>query len=154
MTRFNGKSSWWFIAFILVWTAVMFIIMLIPSPVALWIAGAGLLMSIFLISTLIRNHVDVFDDRVEICYGPMTIRITISSIRSVERSHCLLASTANSFDRVYITVRGIDCCDDTLVSLKDNDAFIEAVRDRLRDLRAEASDVSECAHPTSNAPWL
>ena len=128
MKRFYGKNAVWFYGVVLFYN-------LLPlwacfHPDFQWTAlMIGLYIFLYLfdllfIPIMVRNYVDVYDSYFIFRYGIWKDRIDLSAITVLEKSHCGLASSANSLDRIHIETDDKDF----YISLKDNDGFIKLIQ--------------------------
>ena len=82
--------------------------------------------NIIWIPVLIRNRVELYDDYFIFYYGFGKEKIFIKDILKIEKSNNSIASSANSLDRIHL----ITTQKDFYISLKNNDNFIDKIKQR------------------------
>lgn len=89
-----------------------------------WVAYFG--FNLFWIPIMINNKIELYEDYFIFHYGFGKERILIRDIIEIKKSRNLIASSANSTDRIHI----ITVEKNFFVSLKDNDGFIQEIKKR------------------------
>lgn len=132
MRRFRGKNAWWLILIfiisnilplnILFKADVTFDIVLLSTFLFYYIV-----FDVIFVPILIRNHIDLYEDYFIFYYGFSKRKVMIQKIKKIEKSRDMTASSANSLDRIYIETKD----DEFMISLKENNEFIEVIRNRM-----------------------
>lgn len=135
MRRYYGKNAWWFILIFIVFN-------LLPLPIffkdniefgIVSIITLLFYYSIFelvFVPLFVRNYIDLYDDYFWFYFGFSKRRVLIQDIKKIEKSRDMTASSATSLDRIYIVTKD----DEFMISLKQNDFFLEEIRRRIRNL--------------------
>lgn len=136
MKRFDGKTAWW------LWL-LFFIYNLIPVAIIVfdksfvWSVGtiigfvACYLLNIIWLPILIRDWADVYEDHFILYYGFSKFYIKIEDIISIKKSHNIVATTANSLDRIYVETKKKGF----YLSLYKNDEFIELINSKMDKIK-------------------
>lgn len=132
MRRFRGKNAWWLILIfiisnilplnILFKADVTFDIVLLSTFLFYYIV-----FDVIFVPILIRNHIDLYEDYFIFYYGFSKRKVMIQKIKKIEKNRDMTASSANSLDRIYIETKD----DEFMISLKENNEFIEVIRNRM-----------------------
>lgn len=130
MKRYSGKNAWWFILIFILFNLLPLSIFLyndvkldlILIIILLFYYGFDFIF----IPILVRNYINLYDDYFIIHYGFSKQKVMIDKVLKIEKSRDMIASSANSLDRILIKTKA----NDFMVSLKNNDDFIEAIRMR------------------------
>lgn len=130
MKKYEGKNAWWFIAIVVCYNIFpfgTFMDQITRSWFAVFIALFYYAGNLLMIPIIIQNKIELYDDYFLFYYGFSKQRIELSSIKQIEKSHNVIASSANSLDRIYIQTKDTDL----YVSLKKNREFIEEIKRRI-----------------------
>lgn len=123
--RYNGKNAWWFYGGIIAYNMLP-ILLLNGIKLELFVVVIFVLyylVNLIFIPVIVRNYVVLYDDYFIFYYGFNKQKIKIADIKQVEKSRNPIASSANSFDRIYIGTKN----EELYISLKENDKFIEVI---------------------------
>ena len=133
MIRFKGKIAIWFWILIVLCNVVCIYACIDKEANGGVVAGIiGLLVcNIIFLPMVIRNYVEVQEDKLIIAFGFSTETINISDITEMYESCNPLASTAASLDRVIIKAgsRMLMC------SVKEKTELFETVKEKNPNLK-------------------
>ena len=134
MKVYKGENAIYFILFIVLYNIIPLIFFVIEDCFSsIWMTVMWILYyacDIIWLPLFIRNYIELYDDHFLFYYGFLKERIDLKDIVQMERSRNLIASAANSLDRIHVvTVRK-----DFYIALKDNDGFIKDVFERKQNL--------------------
>lgn len=127
MKRYDGKNAWWFNLLFLLYNLLP-LILLYPKNTSVSIFMVIIFIFYYAfdfiwIPILVKNHVDLYDDYFLFYYGFSKRKVFLNELKKVEKRRDIIASSANSLDRIYIDTQD----GDFMISLKENDEFIEAI---------------------------
>lgn len=133
MKKYDGKNSWWLILIFIIYDILplgfflcgFFELFTNIWWLICWIFYYGL--NLVWVPVLIRNRVELFDSYFIFYYGFGKEIINIKDIIEINKSRNLIASSANSLDRIHILTKNKDF----YISLKDNDDFISEIKQRI-----------------------
>lgn len=91
--------------------------------------GATILVVLLIGSILLRTYYAIDGETLRIVSGPLTWRVRIDDISSIERTRCPLSSPALSLDRLRIRYGGKSI----LVSPAQRDRFVRALGREISD---------------------
>lgn len=133
MKVYQGKNAIWFFGIFIIYNLLPLIIFMGDSNVDnIWMLTIGgivyYLGNLLFIPTMIKNKIELYDDYFIFYYGFSKEKIVLKDILELKRSHSILASSANSLDRIHIETKNKEL----YVALKDNDGFINEVNKRIR----------------------
>lgn len=132
MRRFRGKNAWWLILIFII-SNILPLNILFKADVTFDIALLStfvfyyIVFDVIFLPILIRNHIDLYEDYFIFYYGFSKRKVMIQKIKKIEKSRDMTASSANSLDRIYIETKD----DEFMISLKENNEFIEVIRNRM-----------------------
>lgn len=141
MTKFKPlvDKLFWIISIptIVILTAVTTIIYISPAPLAVTIILLSDLFTVYFLISPLFGYVELRESSLFIKYGFFTKReIPYDKIRDTVKERKFISesmlSLKNAFEHVNIKYNTFDV---TTVSVKDNDAFITALKARLADSR-------------------
>lgn len=132
MIKYSGKNAWWLILIVVIYN-------LLP-PALIYLNPnedffAGYLFFVWILyysidcvwlPVMIRNRVELYDDYFIFYYGFTKEKIYLANLKKIEKSNNPIASSANALDRLHL----ITDDKDFYLALKNNDAFIEEIRQR------------------------
>ena len=133
--RFDGKTAWWLWLLFMLYNLIPVGIIVFDKDF-IWnleniISFAVLYaLNIIWLPILIRDWVDVYEDRFVFYYGFAKYVIYFDDIVSISKSHNPISATANSFDRIHIVTKKKGF----YLSLYKNDEFISEVSSKLKTL--------------------
>lgn len=131
--RFDGKTAWWLYLLLFVYNLIPIAIIVFDKKFE-WNVGTILgfvvcyLANIIWLPIMIRDFVDVYNDKFVFYYGFIKITIKYKDIVEIKKSHNPIAATANSFDRIHVVTKNKSF----YLSLYKNDEFIELVNSKIR----------------------
>ena len=133
MIKYEGKNSWWIILIFVIYNILPLVFILYEVSdlftniwwLLFWVFYYGL--NLIWIPVFVRNRVELFDNYFIFYYGFGKEKIVIKDILEINRSRNPIASSANSLDRIHIVTKDKDFC----ISLKDNDDFINEIKQRI-----------------------
>lgn len=133
MIKYEGKNSWWIILIFVIYNILPLVFILYEVSdlftniwwLLFWVFYYGL--NLIWIPVFVRNRVELFDNYFIFYYGFGKEKIVIKDILEINRSRNPIASSANSLDRVHIVTKDKDF----YISLKDNDDFINEIKQRI-----------------------
>lgn len=134
MKRFDGKTAWWLWMLFVVYNLVPISIVVLDKNFA-WSVETIIgfivcyMINLIWLPILIRDWVDVYDDRFIFYYGFSTYVIKFEDIESVKKSKNPISATANSFDRICVKTKKKTF----YLSLYKNDEFIELINSKMRE---------------------
>ena len=133
MIIYEGKNSWWIILIFVIYNILPLVFILYEVSdlftniwwLLFWVFYYGL--NLIWIPVFVRNRVELFDNYFIFYYGFGKEKIVIKDILEINRSRNPIASSANSLDRIHIVTKDKDF----YISLKDNDDFINEIKQRI-----------------------
>lgn len=133
MIKYEGKNSWWIILIFVIYNILPLVFILYEVSdlftniwwLLFWMFYYGL--NLIWIPVFVRNRVELFDNYFIFYYGFGKEKIVIKDILEINRSRNPIASSANSLDRIHIVTKDKDF----YISLKDNDDFINEIKQRI-----------------------
>lgn len=133
MIKYEGKNSWWIILIFVIYNILPLVFILYEVSdlftniwwLLFWVFYYGL--NLIWIPVFVRNRVELFDNYFIFYYGFGKEEIVIKDILEINRSRNPIASSANSLDRIHIVTKNKDF----YISLKDNDDFINEIKQRI-----------------------
>ena len=133
MIKYEGKNSWWIILIFVIYNVLPLVFILYEVSdlftniwwLLFWVFYYGL--NLIWIPVFVRNRVELFDNYFIFYYGFGKEKIVIKDILEINRSRNPIASSANSLDRIHIVTKDKDF----YISLKDNDDFINEIKQRI-----------------------
>ncbi|HIX80634.1 MAG TPA: PH domain-containing protein [Candidatus Erysipelatoclostridium merdavium] len=133
MIKYEGKNSWWIILIFVIYNILPLVFILYEVSdlftniwwLLFWVFYYGL--NLIWIPVFVRNRVELFDNYFIFYYGFGKEEIVIKDILEINRSRNPIASSANSLDRIHIVTKDKDF----YISLKDNDDFINEIKQRI-----------------------
>ena len=133
MIKYEGKNSWWIILIFVIYNILPLVFILYEVSdlftniwwLLFWVFYYGL--NLIWIHVFVRNRVELFDNYFIFYYGFGKEKIVIKDILEINRSRNPIASSANSLDRIHIVTKDKDF----YISLKDNDDFINEIKQRI-----------------------
>ena len=133
MIKYEGKNSWWIILIFVIYNILPLVFILYEVSdlftniwwLLFWVFYYGL--NLIWIPLFVRNRVELFDNYFIFYYGFGKEKIVIKDILEINRSRNPIASSANSLDRIHIVTKDKDF----YISLKDNDDFINEIKQRI-----------------------
>ena len=133
MLKYEGKNSWWIILIFVIYNILPLVFILYEVSdlftniwwLLFWVFYYGL--NLMCIPVFVRNRVELFDNYFIFYYGFGKEKIVIKDILEINRSRNPIASSANSLDRIHIVTKDKDF----YISLKDNDDFINEIKQRI-----------------------
>lgn len=133
MIKYEGKNSWWIILIFVIYN-ILPLVFILYEVSDLFTNIWWLLFLVFYyglnliwIPVFVRNRVELFDNYFIFYYGFGKEKIVIKDILEINRSRNPIASSANSLDRIHIVTKDKDF----YISLKDNDDFINEIKQRI-----------------------
>lgn len=132
MKVFKGKNAVWFILIFIIYN----VLPMISIDGNINITNKWVLIITFIfyycgdlifIPVIVRNKIVLYDDYFVFYYGFSTEKFYIKDIKEIKRSHNIIASSANSIDRIYISTKHKDL----YVSLQKNEEFIQQIKEKL-----------------------
>ena len=133
MERYKGKNAIWLILVFVFYNLLPIGIYFLTDGkenlynnwwLLIWVFYYS--FNIIWIPVLIRNRVELYDDYFIFYYGFGKEKIFIKDILKIEKSNNSIASSANSLDRIHL----ITTQKDFYISLKNNDNFIDKIKQR------------------------
>ena len=133
MERYKGKNDIWLILVFVFYNLLPIGIYFLTDDkenlynnwrLLIWVFYYS--FNIIWIPVLIRNRVELYDDYFIFYYGFGKEKIFIKDILKIEKSNNSIASSANSLDRIHL----ITTQKDFYISLKNNDNFIDKIKQR------------------------
>ncbi len=124
--KFKGKVDLW------IWIVLMFgevlILLALFSPEGGWIIGlvTAFFYNILILPFLIRNYVEVTDEKLTLVFGFSKESIVISEIVEVYRTHNPISSSAASLDRIVIKGK----YKSILCALKEREEFFNYLQEK------------------------
>lgn len=133
MIKYEGKNSWWIILIFVIYNILPLVFILYEVSdlftniwwLLFWVFYYG--FNLIWIPVFVRNRVELFDNYFIFYYGFGKEKIVIKDILEINRSRNPIASSANSLDRIHIVTKDKDF----YISLKDNDDFINEIKQRI-----------------------
>ncbi|WP_346678137.1 PH domain-containing protein [Erysipelatoclostridium sp. An173] len=133
MIKYEGKNSWLIILIFVIYNILPLVFILYEVSdlftniwwLLFWVFYYGL--NLIWIPVFVRNRVELFDNYFIFYYGFGKEKIVIKDILEINRSRNPIASSANSLDRIHIVTKDKDF----YISLKDNDDFINEIKQRI-----------------------
>lgn len=133
MIKYEGKNSWWILLIFVIYNILPLVFILYEVSdlftniwwLLFWVFYYGL--NLIWIPVFVRNRVELFDNYFIFYYGFGKEKIVIKDILEINRSRNPIASSANSLDRIHIVTKNKDF----YISLKDNDDFINEIKQRI-----------------------
>ena len=133
MIKYEGKNSWLIILIFVIYNILPLVFILYEVSdlftniwwLLFWVFYYGL--NLIWIPVFVRNRVELFDNYFIFYYGFGKEKIVIKDILDINRSRNPIASSANSLDRIHIVTKDKDF----YISLKDNDDFINEIKQRI-----------------------
>ena len=133
MIKYEGKNSWWIILIFVIYNILPLVFILYEVSdlftniwwLLFWVFYYGL--NLVWIPVFVRNRVELFNNYFIFYYGFGKEKIVIKDILEINRSRNPIASSANSLDRIHIVTKDKDF----YISLKDNDDFINEIKQRI-----------------------
>lgn len=133
MIKYEGKNSWWIILIFVIYNILPLVFILYEVSdlftniwwLLFWVFYYGL--NLIWIPVFVRNRVELFDNYFIFYYGFGKEKIVIKDILEINKSRNPIASSANSLDRIHIVTKDKDF----YISLKDNDDFINEIKQRI-----------------------
>lgn len=133
MIKYEGKNSWWIILIFVIYNILPLVFILYEVSdlftniwwLLFWVFYYGL--NLIWIPVFVRNRVELFDNYFIFYYGFGKEKIVIKDILEINRSRNPIASSANSLERIHIVTKNKDF----YISLKDNDDFINEIKQRI-----------------------
>ena len=133
MIKYEGKNSWWIILIFVIYNILPLVFILYEVSdlftniwwLLFWVFYYGL--NLIWIPVFVRNRVELFDNYFIFYYAFGKEKIVIKDILEINRSRNPIASSANSLDRIHIVTKDKDF----YISLKDNDDFINEIKQRI-----------------------
>ena len=133
MIKYEGKNSWWIILIFVIYNILPLVFILYEVSdlftniwwLLFWVFYYGL--NLIWVPVFVRNRVELFDNYFIFYYGFGKEKIVIKDILEINRSRNPIASSANSLDRIHIVTKDKDF----YISLKDNDDFINEIKQRI-----------------------
>ena len=133
MIKYEGKNSWWIILIFVIYNILPLVFILYEVSdlftniwwLLFWVFYYGL--NLIWIPVFVRNRVELFDNYFIFYYGFGKEKIVIKDILEINRSRNPIASSANLLDRIHIVTKDKDF----YISLKDNDDFINEIKQRI-----------------------
>lgn len=130
MKEYRGKNSWWLIIIVIIYNVIPLKgILKVDFSSNWWVVALYLAYcagNILMIPIIINNKIQLFDDYFIFYYGFSKEIIYLKDIVEIKKSHNIVASSANSLDRIHIVTKNKEM----YVSLKDNDGFIKTIKAR------------------------
>ncbi len=126
MKKYPGKNAAWFLIIIFVYQIIPLIVLMSAESFAVWLLIFLVIWYAFdflLLPITFRNYVLLNEDHFVFVYGFSKETVDIKDIKKIEKTHSVLASSANSLDRILIETKG----NTMMISLKDNDDFIKQI---------------------------
>ena len=133
MIKYEGKNSWWIILIFVIYNILPLVFILYEVSDLFtniwWLLFWGFYygLNLIWIPVFVRNRVELFDNYFIFYYGFGKEKIVIKDILEINRSRNPIASSANSLDRIHIVTKDKDF----YISLKDNDDFINEIKQRI-----------------------
>lgn len=133
MIKYEGKNSWLIILIFVIYNILPLVFILYEVSdlftniwwLLFWVFYYG--FNLIWIPVFVRNRVELFDNYFIFYYGFGKEKIVIKDILEINRSRNPIASSANSLDRIHIVTKDKDF----YISLKDNDDFINEIKQRI-----------------------
>ena len=131
MKKFNGKNAWWLIIIVIIYNLLPLMIF-IGKPenfIGIWwiiIAVGYYAFNLIWLPLMIINRIELYDDYFIFYYGFSKEKIFLRDLIKMEKTRNPIASLANSLDRINLVTKKKDF----FVALKDNDDFIDCVKQR------------------------
>ena len=132
MKQFKGKNAIWFVMSFLIYNLLPLLLIgkelnisnkfVIITLLILYYCG-----NLIVLPFMLRNRVELFDDYFMFYYGFGKQKIYIKDIKEIKKSHNPIASSANSFDRIYVATNQTEL----YISLRKNDEFIQMIKDKI-----------------------
>lgn len=129
--KFQGKTSKWFKASIVVVNAVFIYLLFFGEEATGELAVCALIFNLICIPIVIRNYVTVDDHRVTVFFGFITDSMELEDIVEVRLTFDIIATTAASLDRIAIKGKR----NELLCSVKDKKGFFLELRRRNPKIR-------------------
>ena len=125
MIKYEGKNSWWIILIFVIYN-ILPLVFILYEVSDLFTNIWWLLFWVFYYG-LNLIWIQLFDNYFIFYYGFGKEKIVIKDILEINRSRNPIASSANSLDRIHIVTKDKDF----YISLKDNDDFINEIKQRI-----------------------
>ena len=131
MKRYDGKNAWYFLLIIALYELLPIVSLFLFKDFsnAILLVGSYIFyysFNLLLIPICVRNYIELYDDHFVFYYGFSKKEVQLTQIKTIEKTHDMTASSANSLNRIYIETYD----DEFRVALKNNDEFIEDVMQR------------------------
>lgn len=123
--KFKGKIDLWFWIVMLLGDALILLALLDSSSIIIGLVTAFIYNIIFL-PLVIRNYVEVTDEDLIIVMGFSKVRIPLSEIVEVYRTHNPVSSMAASVDRIMIQATN----NQVMCAVKDKEAFFNCLKEK------------------------
>lgn len=102
MIKIKGKTAVWFWLIVIVSNALTLYELLVDPDSVLVLVLVLIIMNLIFLPILIRNRVEIRDDKIYLYFGFFKDSMEISSIKEVRKTHAPISSSAASLDRLVI----------------------------------------------------
>lgn len=123
--KFKGKIDLWFWVIMLFGDALILLALFDSSGMIIGLVTAFIYNIIF-IPLVVRNYVEVTDEELRIVMGFSKVKIPLSEIIEVYRTHNPVSSMAASVDRVMIQAKHTQ----VMCAVKDKEAFFACLKEK------------------------
>ena len=123
--KFKGKIDLWFWLIMIFGDALILLALFDSSAIIVGIITALIYNGIFL-PLVVRNYVEVTDEELRIVMGFSKVRIPLSEIIEVYRTHNPVSSMAASVDRIMIQAKNTQ----VMCAVHEKDAFFACLKEK------------------------
>ena len=121
--RFKGKVDLWFWIIMIIGDGIL-ISAILSEPDSIACIVGFLIYNLAFLPFVIRNYVDVTDDRVTIVFGFIKQSMLLSELTEVRRTRNPISSTAASLDRIIL--KGNHKC--MMCAVRNRDDFLDLLK--------------------------
>lgn len=132
--RFKGKIDWWFWIVMLGGDALLVAALLMPEGTRIMGTAILIFYNLICLPFVIRNYVEVTDEKVTVAFGFMKNSIPTKEIKEVYGTHNPISSTAASLDRIVIRGRQREM----MCAVKEKEKFFSYLKEKNPDIEVGA----------------
>ncbi|MCU6735146.1 PH domain-containing protein [Diplocloster agilis] len=126
MIKIKGKIAIWFWLLVIAANAITLYELLMDPDSLLVLAAVLIMINLIFLPILIRNRIEIRDDKLYLYFGFFKDSMEIASIKEVRKTHNPISSSAASLDRLLI--RGPR--QEMMIAVVDKELLIQELKKR------------------------